>query len=138
MTTAFQANAFQNNAFQIDTTPPASDGGGGTGMGWDVGLLEKKRRLELLRRLRFESENEERAELGRYLRELAAGETPATVAMTEAGVQKMAVDSRIATLLARSEKAGMVEFRNIVDQVIRHVQDTIDDEDDLAALLKVL
>lgn len=136
MTTAFQVNAFQNDAFQINGTPPAPNtGGGGTGMGWDVGLLEKKRRLELLRQLKFASDNEERAELGRYLRELAAGEQPVTVAMTPAGVRKMEADSRIAQMLARSEKADMVEFRSIVDEVIRHVQDTLDDEDDVEVLL---
>lgn len=115
--------------------PTPGAGGGGTGMGWDVGLLEKKRRLELLRRLRFETENEERAELGRYLRELAAGEQPKTVGMTAAGVREMEIDSRIAQMLARSEKADMVEFRSIVDDVIRHVQSVIDDEDDVEVLL---
>lgn len=110
-------------------------GGGGSGSGWDVGLYEKRRRLEQLRALKFASDNEERAELGRYLRELAAGQSPATVAMTPAGVRQLEIDSQIAMLLAKSDRAEMAEFRGIVDEVERYVRDTLDDEDDVEAIL---
>ncbi len=116
-------------------TPKPSGGGGGTGSGWDVGLYEKRRRLEQLRALRFATENEERAEIGRYLRELAAGEQPQTVAMTEAGVREMHVDSRIAMMLAKSDHAPMAELRGIVDQVIARVQADLDEEDDMEVIL---
>ncbi len=110
-------------------------GGGGSGSGWDVGLYEKRRRLEQLRALKFATENEERAEIGRYLRELAAGELPVTVAMTEAGVREMHVDSRIAMMLAKSDHAPMAELRGIVDQVIGRVQAELDEEDDMESIL---
>ena len=94
---------------------PSGAGGGGSGSGWDVGLYEKKRRLEQLRALKFATENEERTEIGRYLRELAAGELPATVAMTPAGVREMHVDSRIAMMLAKSDYAPMEELRGLIE-----------------------
>lgn len=112
-----------------------SGGGGGSGSGWDVGLYEKRRRLEQLRALQFSSDNEERAEIGRYLRELAAGEQPATVAMTEVGVQKMEVDSRIAMMLAKSDHAPMDELRGMVDTIISRVKADLDEEDDIETLL---
>ncbi len=110
-------------------------GGGGTGIGWDVGLYEKRRRIEQLRALKFATENEERAEIGRYLRELAAGELPKTIAMTEAGVREMHIDSRIAMMLAKSDHAPMEELRGIVDQVISRVQAELDEEDDMESIL---
>lgn len=124
---------FQGARAVAPPTPGA--GGGGTGSGWDVGLFWKRKQLEELRRLKFASESEERAELGRYLRELAAGETPATVAMTPAGVRELEIDTQIATLLAKSERAEIVEFRSIVDEVERYVRETLDDEDDVEAIL---
>ena len=88
-----------------------------------------------LRTLKFATENEERAEIGRYLRELAAGEQPKTVAMTEVGVREMHVDSRIAMMLAKSDYAPMEELRGLVDQIIVRVKADLDDEDDVEVLL---
>ncbi len=121
--------------FQGGRRGGGGQGGGGSGSGWDVGLYEKRRRLEQLRALKFASDNEERAEIGRYLRELAAGEQPATVAMTPAGVREMAVDSRIAMMLAKSDHAPMEELRGLVDQIIVRVKADLDEEDDLEVLL---
>lgn len=121
--------------FQGGRRGGSPQGSGGTGSGWDVGLYEKRRRLEQLRALKFATENEERAEIGRYLRELAAGEQPATVAMTEVGVREMHVDSRIAMLLAKSDHAPMEELRGIIDQVILRVKADLDEEDDMESIL---
>jgi len=43
--TAFQANAFQNNAFQIAGTPPASDLRGGDDASWTSDDLKRLRKL---------------------------------------------------------------------------------------------
>ena len=113
----------------------SGQGGGGSGSGWDVGLYEKRRRLAQLRALQFATENEERAAIGAYLRELTAEKSPATVAMTPAGVRKLEIDSRIAMMLAKADHAGMIELRGIVDEVTKHVVRELEEEDDLDVIL---
>lgn len=124
--------------YSIGTTPPppppepSTGHGGGFGGGWD--WHHKRKRASGLREKRFKSEVAERAEVGRFIRELIDPE-PGPRVSGKPRTLPTGVDPEIARMLSQAKRADIDEYRELTQRIIDRVLDDLADEDDLEVIL---
>lgn len=112
--------------------PPPQPTGHGGGFGGGFEWEKRRKRAEEILAKRFADENEERRAIGVMIREIIEPPVPMTAEQARAqGV----INPEIATLLARADDAGMIEYREIMARVVEKVLADLADEDDIEILL---